>query len=280
MLDREELIEQAYFYRVLSERVTEGMAMQDLLLSVKEEILATTRLPMAIDYLLAELLHLGALAPAMQRLGHYFTPFQTYLIAEAEDDRGRFDFRIALEILRREAEYRAEQTSPQGTFLYQFETLCRNRLNYDRGLKAISDDPIYDEQWRDWVLVVRRQVGIIDIADLLFVRSEYFVEQKQRHGQADFTPEKPILFGEREGKIAMANRQKDPLLLFAALQRHLDYPAVPKPETQEEDDDLVPQLARRIERLEARIKLMEEEQRQGSIDLSRFYEGQPPNRDM
>ena len=37
-------------------------------------------------------------------------------------------------------------------------------------------------------------------------------------------PEKPMLFGEKEGKIAWANRKKDPLYLFAALQRHLGYP--------------------------------------------------------
>jgi hypothetical protein len=34
--------------------------------------------------------------------------------------------------------------------------------------------------------------------------------------------------------------------------------------------DLVPQLVRRVERLETRLKLLEEEQREG-IDLTRFY---------
>ena len=38
-----------------------------------------------------------------------------------------------------------------------------------------------------------------------------------------------MLFGEKEGRIAMANRRKDPLYLFSALQRHLGYPSVPRP---------------------------------------------------
>jgi hypothetical protein len=33
---------------------------------------------------------------------------------------------------------------------------------------------------------------------------------------------------------------------------------------------MIPQMQRRIERLEARMKLMEEEQRQG-IDITKFY---------
>ena len=48
-------------------------------------------------------------------------------------------------MLEREAEYRGQGASPQGIFLYQFETLCRNRLGYDRGLEAIAADSIFDE---------------------------------------------------------------------------------------------------------------------------------------
>ena len=75
--------------------------------------------------------------PAMQQLRHYFSPFQTYLMSEAESDRGRFDIRVAIEILQREAEYRAKTPSRQGLFMYEFEALCRNRLTYDQGLAAI-----------------------------------------------------------------------------------------------------------------------------------------------
>ena len=33
----------------------------------------------------------------------------------------------------------------------------------------------------------------------------------------------PVLFGAQEGRIAKAHRGKDPLFLFAALQRHLQH---------------------------------------------------------
>ncbi|MEK6249557.1 MAG: hypothetical protein N2C12_15350 [Planctomycetales bacterium] len=114
MLSREEFIEQAYFFRVLVERAEQAMPMQEILSSIKEEVLATTDLPKAIDFLDIELKTEGAIAPAMARLSHYFTPFQTFVISEAENDRGRFDLKVGLEILRREAEYRATVPSPQG----------------------------------------------------------------------------------------------------------------------------------------------------------------------
>ena len=78
------------------------------------------------------------------------------------------------------------------------------------------------------------------------------------------------LFGAREGKIAFANRRKEPLFLFAAMQRHLGYPPVPKREIADHTLEMIPQMQRRIERLESRMKLMEEEQRQG-IDITKFY---------
>ena len=276
MLDREEQIEQAYFFRALGVRLADNLPMQEVLGSVKEEILATTKLPMAIDYMLSELLHAGTISTAMAKLSHYFTPFQSYIMSEAESERGRFDFRVALVILQREAEYRAEGKSPQGMFMYQFETLCRNRLRYDRGLDAMAADPIYDEQWREWITTVRRQVGLVDLADLIFVRSAHSLAVRRRQGEADPRADRPLLFGEREGKIAAANRQKDPLLLFAALQRQLGYPEVPRVKPVDDTPQLIPQLLRRVERLETRLKMMEEEQRSGAIDITKFYQGPTP----
>ena len=61
-------------------------------------------------------------------------------------------------------------------------------------------------------------------------------------------------------------------MLFAALQRHLGYPSVPRPPRADEQKNVLPLLLRRVERLEARLKLVEEEQR-GGIDLSRFMGG-------
>ena len=274
MLEREELIEQAYLYKMLSERLPQGIPLQEVLQQVREESLATTKLPLAIDYLLGELKHYGAMASAMAHLNHYFAPFQTYLVAEAEEEGGRFDIRTAVDILHREVEFRASQPAPAGLFLFHFETLCRNRLSYDRGLEAISRDPLYDASWKTWILIVRRQMGIVDFADMVYVRSQDY--HNRRFGeQSDETPEKPILFGIKEGKIAWANRQKDPLFLFAALQRHLGYPEVPRPKPVDDTSQLTAQLSRRLEQLQGRIQLLEEEQR-GGIDLTRFFNGKSP----
>jgi hypothetical protein len=215
----------------------------------------------------SELRLTGGFATAMAHLPHYFTPFQTYVVSEAERAEGRFDFRVALEVLEREADYRSRGASPQGVFLYQFETLCRNRLGYERGLEAMAGDEIYDAAWREWILMVRRQVGLVDFADMIYVRSELY---RKTRGEA----EKPILFGEKEGKIALANRRKDPLFLFAALARHLGYPSVPRPTVEDTHRDQLPALTRKFERLESRVKLLEEELR-GGINLSRYYVDKP-----
>jgi hypothetical protein len=280
MLPIEEYIEQAYFFRVLIERIGQNLPLQELLEQTKHEVLASTKLPMAIDLLLAELKHHGQMSGGMALLKHYFVPFQTFLVSEAEADKGRFDYRTGLRILQAEADYRSKSCTPQGLFFFQFEALCRNRLNYDRGLKAMSDDPVYGPQWREWILIVRRQLGIIDTADLIYVRSQLYLDR--RIAQGNLEVEAPVLFGLAEGKIAQANRRKDPLYLFAAMQRHLGYPAVPKLEAFDPLPTLVPQLLRRMERLESRIKLFEEEQR-GGIDITKFYKGgrvPPPADDL
>ncbi len=276
MLDREEYVEQAYFFRTLGERMAQSQSTQDLLVAVRDEILATTKLPMAIDYLASELKLSGVFWTAMKKLDHYFTPFQTYVVSEAERETGQFDLRVALEILRREAEYRAEGITCQGIFLYEFESLCRNRLNYDYGLDAIAADPTFDPSWREWILFVRRQVGIIELADLLYTRSQHCLDAQSRRGHKSGSseqnePRQTILFGEKEGRIALANRQKDPLYLFSALQRHLGYPSVPRPKPANETPNLIPTLMRRVQKLEMRLQLIEEEHR-GSLDLTQFYE--------
>lgn len=280
MLDREEYVEQAYFFRTLGERLPENHPVQEVLEQLKQELLATTKLPWAIDYMLAEIRHCGMMSSAMKRLGHYFTPYQAYVVEAAEDDRGRFDMRVAIEILHHEAKYLAESPQPQGLFMYQFETVARNRLRYDRGLDAIARDPLYSQDWRDWIATVRRQVGIVDFADMIYVRSSEYLRRRSERG-LPAEAERPILFGAKEGKIAWANRQKDPMYLFAALQRHLNYPMPPRLKRPDESRELLPQMLRRLDRAETRIKLLEEETRQG-IDISRFYasdQPQPPPSD-
>ena len=278
MVGREEYVEQVHFFRTLGERIRENLPMQEVLASVREEILSTTKLPLAIDYMLSELQHQGVFASAMARLEHYFTPFQTYLVTEAEDDRGGFDMRLAMDVMRLEATYRAEGGSPQGVVLYQFETLCRNRLSYDRGLAAMAADPIFDEDWREWILTVRRQVGIVDFGDMVYVRSQHYLDRKSRLGESSPVPEKPVLFGAKEGKIALANHGKDPLYLFSALQRQLGYPVVPRPQPADETPQtLLPVILQRLGRIETRIKLVEDERKEG-IDITRFYQRPEQNK--
>ena len=270
MLNSEEYIEQGYLFQALHERLPANIPIQSVLAQVRDEALSTTRLPLAVDYLLAELRYSGTMAPAMKQLKHYFAPFQTYLIDESESDRGRFDMRLAVDVLKREAEYRAKGFSRQGLFLYQFETLCRNRLRYDPGLLAISEDPAYDSDWQKWILIIRRQVGIIDFADMIYVRSWHYINRRQQGGAAPAQPQQPVLFGVREGKIALANRQKDPLFLFSALQRQLGYPEVPRRIPVDDTPEKMTQMSRRLEQLSQRLKFVEEEQRSG-IDLTQFY---------
>lgn len=293
-LGREEYVEQAHFFGALAERLTENVPAQEVLQSVREEALATTKVPLAIDFMLTELRHAGGFSTAMAKLPHYFTPFQTFVVSEAENERGRFDLRVGLEVLRREAAYRTGDApgaapSRAGLFLYEFEALCRNRLGYDRGLAAIAGEPSFDQLWRDWVLSIRRKVGIVDISDLIYVHSEHYVNRSLggrgpagRSAGAETAGDAPadtgdaevsatvVLFGDREGRIALANRRKDPLYLFSSLHRQLGYPEVPRPARQARGELPLPQIARRLEQLEKRLTLLEEEQR-GGIDLTQFY---------
>ncbi len=273
MLSPEEYIEQAYLFRGLHRRVNSADPIQELMLHLKEEILATTKLPMAIDYLLAELNHVGTMSTAMRRMPHYFAPFQAFLLEMSEDERGRFDMNQAFVILEHEALHRSRGRDPVGMFFLQFECLCRNRLDYDRGLQAMAQDGVYDEAWRNWILRVRHQIGVIDIADLIYVHSAYYsiVQARCEHFSKPVKGPDVVLFGEKEGRIALANRKKEPLYLFAALQRQLGYPLIPKPKGPDPIDDLLPKMKRTLEQFEVRLKLLEDEQRQRGIDLSQFY---------
>ena len=190
------------------------------------------------------------------------------------------------------------EPTQQGLFLYQFEVLCRNRLGYDRGLEAIANDPAFAGVWRDWIRKLRRQIGMVEIADVIYVHSEYYWQRTRKPAKAqppaatvqprladeDDSEERAgssatptsrqdaiVLFGEREGRIALANRKKDPLFLFSSLNRQLGYPEVPRVKAVDQEQALLPQLARRMEQMETRFKILEEEQR-GGLDLTKFYE--------
>lgn len=257
MLDREEYIEQAYFFDGFRERVLDGIPSQDVLAGIGEELLSTTRLPLAVGFLNTEIKLTGLMAPAMARLEHYFTAFQTFVISRAEADVGsRFPMDQALLILEREARFKADGPTPAGLFVYQFEAIARNRLGYNAGLAAMAADPFQDDAWKDYILTLGARLGDVDFADLIYVRSAWLVMEKRR-ADPDWQPKFPILFGEKEGRIARAHHGRDPLYLFMALQRQLGYPEVPRPKRIEEADARITLLEQKVQLLENRIKQLE-----------------------
>ena len=56
MLNREEYVEQEFFFHAMRERMND-FATQELLRSLVHEILSTTRLPMAVDFNATEMFH-------------------------------------------------------------------------------------------------------------------------------------------------------------------------------------------------------------------------------
>lgn len=265
-LEREEYIEQAYFFHAFRERLADGLPSQEILARIGEELLSTTKMPLAVGFLSTESKLSGLMSPAMARLDHYFTAFQTHVVAQAEADMNRFSMDQALLVLEREAEYKAKGASLAGLFVFQFESLSRNRLGYAKGLTTMAQDPAYTEDWRDYILTLQTRLGDVDFADLIFVRSDYFVNERRRL-RPDFVPKHPPLFGEKEGKIARANRGRDPLYLFSALQRQLGYPEVPRPRRPDELEARVLLLEQKIAQLENRLKLAEGELHQ-DVDIN------------
>lgn len=273
--DRDECIEQTYFFRVFRERLAEQMPSQDILARLDEELLSTTKLPLAVQFLAAEIKHTGLLSSGFARLPHYFTPFQTFVIRQSEDEKRKFATSTALLFLEREANYKASGATPAGLFVYHFETIARNRLGYDEGLKASSEDPYFNADWREYIDLVRRQVGAFDFSELVYVRSAQYVTDQRRSNPA-YEPPMPPLFADKEGKIAKASIGRDPLYLFAALQRQLGYPEVPRSLPTEGVWKQIDLLKRKLQDLEARLKIAESELR-GTFDPTQF--GKPDIRD-
>ena len=134
----------------------------------------------------------------------------------------------------------------------------------------MAADPFYDETWRTWLGTVRRVIGEVDLADLIYRRSAWFLVLKRRATRgADATVPFEFLFGEAEGRIAFANLGKDPLHLFAALQRQLGYPEVPRQKISERKAEIPPAVEARLRKLEQRIQFLEAEGK-GGLDLTKL----------
>jgi hypothetical protein len=267
-LDREEYVEQAYFFRVIRERLTENRSTQEILEHVHQEILATTRLPFAIEFLVGELKHSGQLSSGFARLPHYFSPFQTFVIQGTENERMRFSLDTGLLVLEREALYRAQEGPCMGLFIYQLEAISRNRLGYHQGINSMAGDPAYDAGWKEFLRSLPQQLDIFDVAEVIYSRSETHVADKRRE-DAGYAPALPALFGMKEGRIARANRGRDPLYLFAALQRQLGYPEVPRPVPRDDPASRLAALQEKVRQMEMRLRLLEGEVK-GQVDLNQF----------
>src|SRR5262249_8325900 len=155
-----------------------------------------------------------------------------------------------------------------GLFVYQFETLCRNRLGYDRGLVSMAGDSFYDRPWKEFIELVRVQVGTVDFADIVYVRSGWYVMEERRQ-PPDYEASLAPLCGEKEGKIARASYGRDPLFLFGALQRQLGYPEVPRARPRDDLPAQLEALKTKLHQMEQRLMLLESEVR-GQVDLSQF----------
>ena len=268
MLDREEYIEQLYFFQTLRERIKASIATQEVLEKIDQEILSTTKLPMAIQFLATEIKDSGLLSTGFKLLGHYFTPFQAFIIKSTEDENRKFSIDTGLHVLEKMAKYLADSPTPSGLFVFQFEILSRNKLGYDEGVLAMADDPLYPAVWRDFIIFVSKQIGLVEFAELVYLRSEYYLELERKQ-DPNYEPPVPPLFQTKEGRIAKANLGRDPFFLFAAVQRQLNYPEVPRSMEKESPKDEMGSIRQRVNDLEMRIKLVEAEVK-GNVDLAHF----------
>lgn len=312
-MPREEYIEQEYFFRVYRERLQESVPSQEILKTIHEEILSTTRLPMAIDFMRAEILHTGRISDAMARLSHYFTPFQTFVIGQAEEEVSRFDQITGLEILEREARYRADKATMAGVFVYQFECIARNRLGYDKGLAAMSGDPLFTPRWQKWIRSLRTELGAYELSELVFRASGHFQRLRDKAQREKAQPEAtsgrpapPVASPATAPSDAVANvddrksaappgddtRAENTEPLFGEQEGRIAkanmgrdplyfFAALQRqlaypgvPLSKKAYDETLPGfLEQRLVKMEQRLKIIELEQK-GGIDLTRFYKNE------
>ena len=201
VLDRDEYVEQAYLFRAFRDRLADNLPAQDILTRVHEELLSSTRLPYAVQFLVAELKHSGLLASGFEKLPHYFTPFRR--LSSGKQKRNRALPMTTLCSSWSASALQSRDSNEAGLVHIPVRDDRRNRLGYLGGTAA-SRDPLYDGEWRAFVSGSKpRQVGDMDFADLVYLRSELYVQEQRRESIVrTFTN---ALFGEKEGKIAKAS---------------------------------------------------------------------------
>ena len=261
VLEREEYIEQAYFFHAFRERLIDGLPSQDILSRIGEELLSTTRLPLAVSFLSTDIKGSGVMAPAMARIGHYFTPFQTHVVDQAEQDAQPLRDGASPTGPGAGGEVQGGEPIPAGAVrlpvrgpvaqparLYEGPGGDGGRPLLHRGLAGLHPDAPQPAR--------RRRLRRPDLRALRVFR------ERAKQLNPEFIPKFPTLFGEKEGKIARANRGRDPMYLFSALQRQLGYPEVPRPRRPDELEARVLLLEQKIAQLENRLKAAESDLQQ------------------
>ena len=245
------------------------MPTQEILNALHEEILSTTRLPMAIQFLATELKHTGLLSSGFAGCRTTSRRFRPSSSSQTEDERKRFSIDVGLSILEREAQYRAGTPTRRGCSSTSSRRLSRNRLGYDEGLachgrRSVLRRRLAGVHRHGAPPGRRRRLRRPGLSALGTLRA------RPAPPDPDYVPPVAPLFGEKEGKIAKANRGRDPLYLFAALQRQLGYPEVPRLKAAATTSTAKLEVLRaKIKELETRLKLVEGEVR-GQVDLSEF----------
>ena len=124
----------------------------------------------------------------------------------------------------------------------------------------MQGDPSYDAVKREYVDTVRRQIGLVDFPDLIFLRSDYYVELCNGGRIRNTQPR----WGAAFRRLVQARKRtltagRDPLYPFAAAQRQLGYPEVPRPKPRRHGFGRSRRCRRKLREMDLRIKLMESE---------------------
>ena len=191
VLEREEYIEQVYFFRTLRERLIDGLPSQEILARIGEELLSTTKLPLAVSFLHVDMKGIG-----VDGAGHGADQPLFHAVPGPRRQPGRERHEPVSDGTSparpgARSQVQIRRAVAAGAFsCFSSRRLSRNRLGYNKGLAGMADDPIYSDDWKDYILTLRTRLGDVDFADLIFVRSEQFVRERRRLNP-DFVPKFP-----------------------------------------------------------------------------------------
>ena len=229
VLDREEYVEQAYFFRTFRERSPTTCRRRTSSTRVHEELLTSTRLPYAVQFLAAELKHTGLARHGFAKLPHYFTAFQAFVVAAGRGGEDAVpDGRPRSWCSNARPRTAPRQPTQAGAVRLPVRDDRPQPARLPRRLRRDDGRPVL----RRRLAGIHRRTGRGRSATSTSPTSSTCGRSctciEQRRANPAFEPPLPPLFGEKEGKIAKASRGRDPLYLFAALQRQLGYPEVPR----------------------------------------------------